>query len=335
MMMTRRTPRPAAVDAAGGDQSFAIALMQHLVVPTFVLDAEGKVLIWNRACERLTGVPASEVLGTTDHGFAFYDEPRPCLADLIAQGRITEIEGFYAAYDNDSSSQLGFHVENWCRMPRVGTRLYLAVDAGPIYDEAGHLVAVVETLRDMTVQKEAQLQLERLASQDALTGLANRRAFDEGLEAEWRRCQRAGQMLSVIMIDVDHFKTYNDTYGHPQGDACLRSVGSVLAGVAARTGDLAARYGGEEFAVVLPGTNAIGARVVAERIRAAISALNIPHTDSSAAEHVTVSVGAVSADASKLAPNVLLLAADQALYAAKTLGRNRVEVAADPTAGKA
>lgn len=332
-MMTQRTPRPDPLDSAVADQSFAIALMQHLVVPTFVLDAEGKVSIWNRACERLTGVPASEVLGTQDHGFAFYDDPRPCLADLIAQGRTAEIEGFYAAYDADSSSQLGFHVENWCRMPRAGTRLYLAVDAGPIYDEAGHLVAVVETLRDMTVQKEAQIQLEQLASKDSLTGLANRRAFDERLAAEWRRCQRGGQMLSIIMMDVDHFKAYNDTYGHPQGDACLRSVGSVLAGVAARTGDLAARYGGEEFVVVLPGTNAAGARVVAERIRTAISALDIPHVGSLVAEHVTVSLGTASVDPSKLAANALLIAADQALYSAKISGRNRVETASDLACG--
>ena len=329
-MPDRSGGRAPAAQMAGSDQSFAIALMQHLVVPTFVLDAEGKVLIWNRACERLTGVPASEVIGTRDHGFAFYAEPRPCLADLIAEGRIEEIEGFYSAYDTDaSSSTLGFHVENWCRMPRAGTRLYLAVDAGPIYDEAGHLVAVVETLRDMTVQKEAQIQLEQLAAKDALTGLANRRAFDERLEAEWRRCQRGGQLLSIIMVDVDHFKTYNDTYGHPQGDTCLRSVASVLAGVAARTGDLVARYGGEEFVVVLPGTNSVGARVVAERIRAAIVALDMPHAASSAGKCVTVSLGVASADPAKLAAAALLAAADQALYAAKKLGRNRVEVAGE------
>ncbi|KAA3652325.1 MAG: diguanylate cyclase [Proteobacteria bacterium] len=329
-MPNRLRGRVPEKEGAGQDQSFAIALMQHLVVPTFVLDAEGKVLIWNRACERLTGVPASEVIGTQDHGFAFYDEPRPCLADLIAEGRTEEIDGFYSTYDTDaSSSTLGFHVENWCRMPRAGTRLYLAVDAGPIYDEAGHLVAVVETLRDMTVQKEAQIQLEQLAAKDALTGLANRRAFDERLDAEWRRCQRGGQLLSIIMVDVDHFKTYNDTYGHPQGDVCLRSVASVLAGVAARTGDLVARYGGEEFVVVLPGTNSAGARVVAERIRVAIAALDMPHAASSVGAHVSVSLGVASADPSKLAAASLLMAADQALYAAKKLGRNRVEVAGE------
>ncbi|MEZ5627745.1 MAG: diguanylate cyclase [Rhodocyclaceae bacterium] len=329
-MPNRRAGQVNGKEAAVQDQSFAIALMQHLVVPTFVLDAEGKVLIWNRACERLTGVPASEVIGTRDHGFAFYDQPRPCLADLIAEGRIEEIQGFYSAYDTDASSAtLGFHVENWCRMPRAGTRLYLAVDAGPIYDEAGHLVAVVETLRDMTVQKEAQIQLEQIAAKDALTGLANRRAFDERLGAEWQRCQRGGQLLSIIMVDVDHFKTYNDTYGHPQGDACLRSVASVLAGVAARTGDLVARYGGEEFVVVLPGTNSVGARVVAERIRTAIVALDMPHVASSVGKAVTVSLGVASADPSKFSAAALLSAADQALYAAKKLGRNRVEVAGD------
>lgn len=326
-MPSRLKGHAVAAEGAATDQSFAIALMQHLVVPTFVLDASGRVLIWNRACERLTGVSAHEVIGSRKHCFAFYDEVRPCLADLIAEGRTDDIEGLYASYDVDSSVTLGFHVENWCRMPRAGTRLYLAVDAGPIFDEAGQLVAVVETLRDMTVQKEAQIQLEQLAAKDALTGLANRRAFDARLASEWRRAQRSGHVLSVIMVDVDHFKAYNDTYGHPQGDACLRSVASVLAGVAARTGDMAARYGGEEFVVVLPDTNEAGARVVAERIRAAIVAMQIPHVGSSAAEVVTVSLGVATADPARLSASALLMAADQALYSAKRQGRNRVEIA--------
>lgn len=315
--------------AGAADHSFAVELMQHLVVPTFVLDPQGRVLIWNRACERLTGVNAEDVLGTKDHCFAFYDERRPCLADLVVEGRAAEMATLYTNHDRNSCSAIGFHAENWCLMPRAGSRLYLAVDAGPIFDGAGNLLAVVETLRDMTVQKEAQLQLEQLASRDPLTGLANRRAFDERLEQEWQRGRRAGGALAMVMLDVDHFKTYNDNCGHPEGDTCLRSVSSVLAGVAARTGDLAARYGGEEFVLVLPGTNEAGARAVAERVRVAIEALGIAHPASSAAPVVTVSVGVAVANAWHTRAADLVARADAALYRAKKLGRNRVEVDLD------
>lgn len=136
--------------------SFAVTLMEHLVVPTFVLDAERKVLIWNRACERLTGVPAAEVLGTRQQWVAFYDAPRPCLADLVAQDDYERISHLYTVHEDPSQPSFGVHAENWCVMPRRGQRLYLAVDAGPVYDEHGRLVAVVETLRDITEKQLAQ-----------------------------------------------------------------------------------------------------------------------------------------------------------------------------------
>jgi PAS domain-containing protein len=188
------------------DYSFAVNLMQFLVVPTFVLDAEGKVLIWNKACERLTGLPASEVVGTQEHWRGFYDAPRPCLSDLIVQNRMAEIDALYVKHDETTGGAFGVHAENWCMMPRLGTELYLAIDAGPIYDEHGKLLAVVETLRDMSAQKKAQTELERLATYDGLTGIVNRRGFDARLLAEWSRAMREKTPLSLLMIDVDHFK---------------------------------------------------------------------------------------------------------------------------------
>ncbi|MCB1887322.1 MAG: sensor domain-containing diguanylate cyclase [Rhodocyclaceae bacterium] len=298
--------------------------MKHLVVPTFVLNAEGRVIIWNRACERLTGVRADEVVGTTRHRLAFYDKDRPTLADLIAQGRTDEIEALYAGYDVASNSEHGFHAENWCVMPRVRTRLYLHIDAGPIFTSDGRLLSVVETLRDMTLQKEAQEELERLASRDPLTGLANRRAFDIHLGSEWRRGRNSAHELSVLMLDVDRFKQYNDRYGHLQGDTCLRSVASVLAGAAARTGDLVSRYGGEEFVLVLPGTTNQGARVVAQRILGAVSALRIPHADSPHDQVLTVSIGVATGDPGVISQEALIARADSALYRAKHAGRNCV-----------
>ena len=159
------------------DYTFAVNLMQFLVVPTFVLDNDGKVLIWNRACERLTGVPGSEVIGTKEHWRAFYTQPRACLADLIVENRLNDMEALYLEYEDSNGQAYGIHAENWCVMPRLAhsDKLYLAIDAGPIYDGAGALIAVVETLRDMTAQKLAQTTLEGLAYHDALTGIYNRR----------------------------------------------------------------------------------------------------------------------------------------------------------------
>lgn len=305
--------------------AFAVRLMQHLVVPTFVLDAERKVIIWNNACERLTGVSASEVLGSSDHWRAFYEEPRHCLADILALGRMDELDTLYTVHSEPGDSTHGLRAENWCVMPKVKKRLYLTIDAGPIYDEDGTLLAVVETLRDNTEQKLAQMALHSLAVKDGLTGLANRRSFDEKLEADWLHARREGMPLSLLLIDVDHFKLYNDSYGHQKGDACLRAVSEIMEHQVFRPADLAARYGGEEFAIIMPSTDLDGALRVAERIREAVVDLNLPHCASQSSDRVTLSVGAASAIPSgDQSPADLIGYADAALYRAKHSGRNRV-----------
>lgn len=308
------------------DRSFAVKLMRDLVVPTFVLDAACHVIIWNRACERLTGVAAKDVIGTREHWRAFYDVPRPCLADLVAQGRTGEIAEHYATFDKTGDRESGFHAQNWCVMPQLGHQYYLAIDAGPIYGADGALIAVVETLRDMTEQKQAQTALERLASSDGLTGIANRRSFDEKLDHEWLRARRDKTSLALLMLDVDHFKRFNDRYGHQAGDDCLRRIAQCVAAIVLRPGDLVARYGGEEFAVVLPSIDSDGALMVAQRVREAVRSLAIPHADS-AFGVVTVSVGVAcvlpSLDTSH---DVLVKAADTALYQAKHAGRDRVQL---------
>ena len=305
--------------------AFAVRLMQHLVVPTFVLDDQRRVIIWNKACERLTGVTAAEVLGTSDHWRAFYEEPRHCLADILALGSTDELDQLYAAHSDPGESTHGLKAENWCVMPRVKKRLYLAIDAGPIFDEEGTLLAVVETLRDNTEQKLAQMALHSLAVKDGLTGLANRRSFDERLEADWLHGLREQMPLSLLLVDVDHFKLYNDTYGHQKGDACLKSVAAVLDQQVFRPSDMAARYGGEEFAVIMPTTDLDGALRVAERIREAVEEMALPHSASQTAACVTLSVGTASTVPSmEQSPADLLASADAALYRAKHAGRNRV-----------
>jgi diguanylate cyclase (GGDEF)-like protein len=178
-------------------------------------------------------------------------------------------------------------------------------------------------------QRERELlatndRLTVIASIDMLSGLANRRGFQSRLEYEWMKAQQYGSQLALLMIDVDHFKLYNDTYGHPEGDACLTRLGEALSGIAAENLGFAGRYGGEEFCLLLPNTDANRAGQVGETVRAAVQELNLPHR-TSLHQCVTVSVGvATTGPNDSQRPGDLIEAADAALYAAKHRGRNTV-----------
>ncbi|MBR0717918.1 diguanylate cyclase, partial [Bradyrhizobium liaoningense] len=191
----------------------------------------------------------------------------------------------------------------------------------------GEIDGVVAISRDITEQKNLENRLETLAIEDSLTGLANRRRFDESLAEEWARAYRDRSTLGLLMIDVDRFKSYNDEYGHPAGDACLRVVAKILAAEAHRTSDLAARYGGEEFAVLLPNTDAAGCARIGERLRQAIREAGLVHASNPSSGIVTASVGgAVCRPALERTAGTssLIEAADRALYAAKQSGRDRL-----------
>ena len=170
-------------------------------------------------------------------------------------------------------------------------------------------------------------ELKELATKDALTGIANRRFFDEYLEKEWKRAQRDQYPFSIVMIDLDFFKAYNDTYGHQKGDTCLKEVATTIDEAMKRPADMAARYGGEEFALILPETSSEGAVSLAERLRKSIYDLNLEHKNSSCEPRVTVSMGVATMKVDKESDFAnLILKADKALYAAKDSGRNRVSV---------
>jgi diguanylate cyclase (GGDEF)-like protein len=171
--------------------------------------------------------------------------------------------------------------------------------------------------------ERANQELRRLSFLDGLTGISNRRGFDDYVAREWSRAARAGTSLSLILVDVDHFKAYNDRYGHLAGDDCLKQVAGALADRLRRPTDLVARYGGEEFAVVLPGADTMEAAFVAEALRTGVEALDLRHEGSSTSDRVTISLGVASrVPSSDEAPQELLDAADQALYSAKRRGRN-------------
>jgi diguanylate cyclase (GGDEF)-like protein len=214
---------------------------------------------------------------------------------------------------------------------RSGRWIWVEAELRALKDsDSGKIIGIIGALRDISARKavedelaEANRRLQALAGQDSLTGLANRRAFDEALLKEHLRSRRDNTQLGLIMIDVDHFKRYNDSYGHPAGDDCLRCVGATIGDAILRPGDLATRYGGEEFAILLPDTDEAGARVIAQRIRETIFSLRLRH-EGNPNEVVTISAGVASLTCTEMEADRLVQAADQALYRAKACGRNIV-----------
>ena len=209
------------------------------------------------------------------------------------------------------------------------------MSATPLRGLDHELIGIVADFKDISARKKAEkalqqanMELQRLASIDGLTQIANRRQFDEVLALEWCRMQREGLPLSLIMIDIDCFKIYNDTYGHQQGDDCLQSVARSISQQSKRPADLVARYGGEEFVVVLPNTDTKGATHLAEQMRKQVHLLNIPHKNSPVTPVVTISLGiSTVVPVPDYTPEQLLTCADQGLYQAKETGRNRVQFA--------
>lgn len=246
---------------------------------------------------------------------------------------------------NEAGATLGFAIA-----PRVWETKWFAGFVAVLLAALGFALARVRVrrlerrateLETVVAQRTTELQaanqrLADLSFLDGLTGIPNRRRFDEALNTEWRRAARSGEPLAVLLADVDFFKQYNDALGHPEGDACLVRLARVLAEQTNRPGDLAARLGGEEFAFIAASTDGDGAELLAERLRRQVELLALPHPSSSVSRVVTVSVGvAVTAPGFGGDPRSLVEAADRALYAAKKGGRNRVERADPPGASPA
>ena len=206
-----------------------------------------------------------------------------------------------------------------------------ALDAGAadfISKPVNAAVVRARVRTQLTVKRQADA-LRAMTLTDSLTGAANRRAFTERIEAEWRRCARAGLPLALILADVDHFKMYNDYYGHQAGDVCLEQVTRAMQRTAGRAQDMVARYGGEEFAILLPQLDATGAEGVARRLLAELAELAIPHAASPTAPVLTVSMGIASVVPVSGQPSASLIrAADAELYRAKADGRNCYRMAA-------
>jgi diguanylate cyclase (GGDEF)-like protein/PAS domain S-box-containing protein len=271
-----------------------------------------RLLYISPSCARVVGWTADQLTGTPAlAGINADDLPRvQRIVAALKQGEIEETKIIYRTRHRQKE-------EIWLETALRTTR----------DPDTGRIDGVVAISRDMTEHKDLEEKLAALASLDGLTGLANRRHFDEKLRDEWARASRDGTALSLLLIDVDHFKGYNDQHGHQAGDECLGSVARIIAGQAQRPADLAARYGGEEFVLLLPGTEAAGCEQVGERIRQALHDLRLPNAMNLPSKCVTISLGGATGwpNAENSADHTsLIAAADSALYAAKTLGRNRL-----------
>lgn len=293
-----------------------------------VLDAGQRIVLWNRWMEQHSRYGSGAVLG----------KPFLELFPELTSGRVQQaIQG---ALVNNFSSLLS-QTLNKAPLPLYtsapdevsGVRMQQAVQVMPIEVATLSRHCLIQiTDVSMAVAREQQLRAQALELQsqtfsDGLTGIANRRRFDAHMDDEFRRAKRTGSPLSLVMLDVDYFKNYNDNYGHQRGDHCLVQIAAALSHVLGRPCDLLARYGGEEFMAILPDTNTDGALKIAEAMRAEVEALELEHKYSGVAKHVTISLGvATQVPQHNATVQHIIGAADRALYKAKHSGRNCVAV---------
>ena len=302
----------------GSDQAFRV-LAENTADAIFHFGADLKVKYISPSVANLYGRNPEEIValgGTAASNNLVHPDDASTVSAAIGRhlsGDVTELK-------------LDFRI-----IHKDGTPIWVETNCRSLLNPAGKVTDLILTMRDISEKKDLQFKLAELASTDSLTGLANRRTFDETLDREWARTLRTQGCMSLLIIDVDHFKKFNDHFGHHVGDDCLRGVARSLSRAAPRAIDLVARYGGEEFAVILPDTDQAGAMHVADRILVEVEALAIPVPSGETGEHLTVSVGvattmAVAGGTTRM-PEGLLQAADRALYSAKAAGRNRAETA--------
>lgn len=286
----------------------AAAVIENTAEGIAVTRPDGTIRKVNQSFEQITGWSALEAVGQNMR--------------ILKSGE--HDEAFYRAMWERLAQTGKWKGEIWNR--RKNGELYpQATTINALKDSEGGAGYYAVILSDVTEQKQLENKLRDLSALDGLTGLYNRRMFDETFFKEWKRAAREAFPLSLIMIDIDYFKKFNDLYGHLDGDVCIQHVTQVIKSCVRRAADFPARYGGEEFVIILPATDQKGALAVAERIREEVYSLAIPHAMSDIAEVVTVSIGCATE-----VPQVHAIAlqlinrADQALYKAKKAGRNQV-----------
>jgi diguanylate cyclase (GGDEF)-like protein/PAS domain S-box-containing protein len=290
------------------------AVFSNAAVGLAVIGSEGTFEQVNQRWAEMLGYRPEELIGNAGMDVIHPDDLLEALPNLDGQ---------------DLREMDLFHIEARCQR-KDDTVIWADIAASGIRGPEGELAAIILIAADITDLKRAQEELAALSRTDALTGLANRRAFEDVADKEWRRSMRNHSQLGVLLCDVDHFKTYNDAYGHLAGDECLKAIAQVLLGSFREGVDLPARWGGEEFAVILVDTDEESVRACAERMRARVEQANLERPGQSP-DRVTISVGAVCSPAlSELDHAALFAAADEALYKAKSSGRNCVVFGTPP-----
>ncbi len=286
------------------------AIVDNAVEGIIVINDACLIEEFNPAAEKIFGYQASEVIGEN-------------VSILMPSPYRAEHDGYVRRFLQTNSSRLIGKDRDLTGMRKDGSAFPLHISVSQTSVQ-GHTL-FVGIVQDISVRKQLEEHLRNLSFKDSLTGINNRRAFDENLEKEWRRARRNETPLALMMLDIDCFKAFNDTYGHQEGDNCLKEVARVIMANLKRPADFAARYGGEEFVVLLPETNLSDALAVAETIRRAVLRLHFSHRNSEIAEYVTLSAGvACLVPGEEQSADDLMKTADQALYAAKSAGRNRV-----------
>jgi diguanylate cyclase (GGDEF)-like protein len=307
------------------------SVLRAVKVGLIVLDSEQRVVLWNQWMEQHSHIRADAAIGRS------FIDIFPEMLDGRTHAAIkAALADNFASLISQTLNKTPFPLYTSTADEASGVRIQQAVQVIPIEVAALPRHCLVQiTDVSMAVARDKKLREQAVEFQtqtfsDGLTGIANRRRFDLHLEDEFRRAKRVASPLSMIMMDVDHFKNYNDNYGHQRGDQCLILIAAALSRKLGRPCDLVARYGGEEFVAVLPDTNADGALKLAESMRAEVEALALEHAYSEVASHVTISLGVVTQiPQSDTVTSDLIGAADTALYRAKHEGRNCVVVFKD------
>jgi len=327
-MSTRLFDSSSATAPRGDAGKLAARTLQLVACGLVVLDAAHEIVLWNGWMVPRSGYAFARVRGRSL--FDVFPELRGARVEAAVLAALTDDT---ATTVPSSSGRSPFPLREAGSFD--GARIEQAVSVTP-FSEGGERYCLIE-IRDVSGAADRERRLldhaESLRARsyvDGLTGIANRRHFDVALDRELRRAQRNGGALSLLLMDIDSFKAYNDHFGHQQGDACLTAVAQALAAMLKRPADVAARYGGEEFAAILPDTTAEQARAHANAIREHVASLGLPHAPGAVRPYVTLSIGVAAVERGRLdEPAQLIEAADKALYAAKRGGRDRVVVDGD------
>ena len=284
-------------------------IVNHMAEGLLIIEADGRIQYTNPACDHYLGYRENELAGHS-------------IAELLSPIVTQEYLDYFAMHAANPDTAHNHGTREVAIRHRAGHALSMDLTLTPMYLRQPLYIGL---LHDITHHKQSEDALQRAAYLDPLTKIANRRHFDSFLEKEWQRAVRSGGVLSLVVLDVDHFKLYNDSLGHPAGDTCLQQVAQAINAHACRPGDLAARYGGEEFVMLFSETEAESAMQLAETIRANIEALHLPHPRSNTSSWITVSIGVATIRPHQLDNReALFVAADRALYVAKEAGRNQV-----------